>query len=281
MTANPETPPSPDEEPAVVVMPPNTTPAPERATLDRFAMLAGVMETYFTQPNGNAIFLAEYEIRGEASAEFDGLAAEMRDAIKHPREATQVVNYALPGMDLGHVIVRQQLVELLDQMEGNTPDPVPGSDPVSAEAAAGPKASDVSYDQWLRRKIPLLPVGQFRDHQYPIWQVFLAGVLILLVGSALGVFIPWPGFLVWIPTMIRSVGGLIVAVTAVLMFVYRQSDRHPEREAEREEQKEALRTKAAQRRKTGKGETDADEAGATRQRKTKPTMRQRITNVFD
>lgn len=257
MTAEPTSAPPPDDEDVPVVTPPGSTPEPTQEELDRFPLLAGVMETYFTRPNGNIDFLTAYEVRGEASVEFDGLAAEMKDAVRNPRPATRVINHVLPGLDLTHGTVRQQMIELLDQMQGIAPDETTTDEEPEALSV------DALYDEWLFRRVRVLPIGKFADREFPLWQIFLAGLVVLLIGTGLGVFIPWPGFLIWIPTMIRTIGGVALAGSAVAMLIFRSNARRPERVAEREQERKAamakVRTKTKAVTKPKKDAPDAPE----------------------
>lgn len=262
---------------------PGALPEPTEADLERFPLLLGIMETYFVRENGNLEFFAAYEERGETSVEFEGLVDELRDAIKFPRPATRVVNYALPGVDLNHLVVRQQLIEILDELEGNTADAAtPRKRSAGADEDEGTVlTAEELYDAWLFRRVAPLPFGPLKAYQYPLWQIFLVGLVILLIGMALGIFIPWPGFLVWFPTALRSIGGVILGFSAVAMFIFRQSARRPEVAADERERQRRNPTNAKRAKARELDDDDDDVAPRKKAKKAgKPTMGQRITNLL-
>lgn len=212
-----------------------------------FPLLQRVLLLYFRHYSGvrrrDVAFIKRYQRTGENSVEFEGLADEIRKAIKSASLATPMVNEALDTA-LTREQVRRHLVSLLDQMlkKGEfSEEEMKAKKQEEAEAKATPQEL---LDGYLFRRVNPFP-GRFRAIYFPVWQAFAASFGSIVVGVLLATYIPWPQWLRWLPVLFMSVGLVGLAITSVAMTSLRDELRNPKKEEDRQKAKEALSLKKA------------------------------------
>lgn len=249
MTANPSGDESPHEN---VDASPSGDPSFEDAVLareavvdqhqGRFPVLINVLTDYFVSSDRSLDFLAKYQKHGEARAEFEGLAEEIRDAIRNPKESTPLVN-ALLGSALTSQESRSMLSELLDQMleQGDfSPEALEAAD----ETARGEKSRpdvDTMYAYYAKRKFAI-PFKGLKQFEYPLWMWLAGSAVVLLFGVGLG-YLPWPDFMRFLPITFIAFGGLGIAFCIVAMLGLREEILNPDKEERREQEKAEFREK--------------------------------------
>ena len=194
----------------------------QTASADKFPVLRALLEAYFVDRDAGVEFVARYHKHGESSAEFTGVADELRYAIKHPREATPVVNELL-GLDLSVSDMRSTLSDLLDQMTQQG-DYDPANVTADEPEEEGPSTEEV-MDYWLLRRITL-PIKPLRDKPIPLWLLLVVALGIFLIGLGLG-SLQLPSALAWLPLLLQGLG--IVATLAIGggMLTLRREITHP------------------------------------------------------
>lgn len=202
-------------------------------------------------------FVEKYQVYGETTSEFEGLAAELGKAIKSPQSATPMLNEAL-GTDLEPFDVREHLSSLLDQItnRGEFDDGAAAERERIAQeatAAVAPSPDDL-LNNYFWRKVRI-PVPILRDHEIPLWMMLVAGFVIAGLGIGLA-NLPLPGWLSWIPLMFIVLGLVVVGLTAGAMRGLREELRRPEKEARRAAEQEEAAAKRAERKTTQRRLTD-------------------------
>lgn len=221
----------------------------------RFPVIINVLTDYFVVSDKSISFLEKYQKYGESRAEFEGLAEEIRDAIRNPKVSTPMVNAVL-GSSLNQQESRSMLSELLDQMleQGDfSPEVIQASEEEEREQRKRPDPDDM-FTYYARRKFAL-PFKGLKKYEFPLWGWLAGSAGVLLFGVLLG-YIPWPDFLNWFPITFIALGILGVAFTLVAMLGLRDEILHPDKEAEREKEKEEFRNKRNEKR--GNKESMAD-----------------------
>lgn len=213
----------------------------------RFPVIINVLTDYFVTSDKSLVFLEKYQKWGEARAEFEGLAEEIRDAIRNPRESTPLVN-AILGSSLSQQESRSMLSELLDQMleQGDfSPQAIEDAEEEEQEKRKRPDPDDM-FTYYARRKFAL-PIKSLKKYSLPMWMWLAGSVGVLLFGVLLG-YIPWPDFLNWFPLTFIALGILGVAFCLVAMLGLRDEILHPDKEKERDKEKEDFRSKREEKR---------------------------------
>lgn len=206
----------------------------------RFPVIINVLTDYFVTKDRSLDFLTKYQKQGEARAEFEGLSAEIKDAIRNPRESTPLVNAVL-GSSLTAQESRSMLSELLDQMleQGDfSPEAMADADEEETRERPDP---DAMFSYYARRKFAI-PFGALKKFQYPLWMWLAGSGGVLLVGLGLG-YLPWPDFMRFIPITVLVLGVLGVAFCLVAMLGLRDEVLHPDKEKTREKEREAYNKK--------------------------------------
>lgn len=214
---------------------------------DQYPVIINVFTDYFVVADKSAQFLERYHKYGEGRAEFEGLAAEIRNAIRNPKRSTPLVNAVL-GSQLSAPEARSMLSELLDQMleQGDySPEAVENAERETKEHGERPDAETmVAY--YARRKVAI-PVGKLREYEYPLWGWLAGASGVLLFGVLLG-YIPWPSWLSFIPLTFLALGVLGVLVTLLAMLGLRDEILHPDKEERRAREKAEYRKKRNEKR---------------------------------
>lgn len=212
---------------------------------DRFPVIINVLTDYFVTKDRSLDFLTKYQKQGESRAEFEGLSAEIKDAIRNPRESTPLVNAVL-GSSLTAQESRSMLSELLDQMleQGDfSPEAIAEADEEEVRERPDPEAM---FTYYARRKFAI-PFGALKKYTYPLWMWLAGSGGILLVGLGLG-YLPWPDFMRFIPITILVLGVIGVAFCLVAMLGLRDEVLHPDKEEKREKERDDYRKKRDEKR---------------------------------
>lgn len=208
----------------------------------RFPVIINVFNDYFVSSDKSLDFLAKYQKHGEARAEFEGLAEEIRDAIRNPKDSTPLVNAVL-GSALTSQESRSMLSELLDQMleQGDfSPQALEEADEKERKERTRPDAETmVTY--YARRQFAI-PVGSLKRFEYPLWMWLAGSAVVLLFGVGLG-YLPWPQFMQFLPITFLAIGVLGLAFCAVAMLGLRDEILDPDKEERREQEKAQFRQK--------------------------------------
>lgn len=203
---------------------------------DQYPVIINVFTDYFVVADKSTQFLERYHKFGEGRAEFEGLAAEIRQAIRNPKRSTPLINAVL-GSQLSAPESRSMLSELLDQMLEQG-DYSPEAQEEAKEARQRPDAETmVTY--YARRKVAI-PWGRLREYEFPLWGWLAGASGVLLFGVLLG-YIPWPSWLSFIPLTFLALGVLGVLVTLLAMLGLRDEILHPEKEERRAREKDEYR----------------------------------------
>lgn len=222
---------------------------------ERFPVIINVFEDYFVTSDKSIAFLEKYQKYGESRAEFEGLAEEIRGAVRNPRESTPLVNAVL-GSALTAQESRSMLTELLDQMleQGDfSPQALAEEDEATSEERKRPNA-EAMLTYYARRKFAI-PVKALKQYEYPLWMWLAGSSGVLLVGIGLG-YIPWPDFLQFFPLTILAIGVLGVAFCLVAMLGLRDEVLHPDKEERREKEKTDFKEKRDEKRNNKESLTD-------------------------
>lgn len=229
-----------------VAQEPASTPAQSEIEEYEFPVLAMMLSTYFATGK-DLLFLERYERFGESSAEFAGLADDLRAAIRHPQRATREVN-AILGTDLDVPTMRGQLAELLDQITGAGQFSEEAQAEAEAEAEEKRATPDEMLDYYAARRVSLPAfTGSLSRFEFPLWSVLAAGFVSIALGLGIG-NLPLPDFLGWIPGMFSIVGLVIIGFTAMAMLGLRSEIRNPDREEKRRAAREEDAAKRAEKR---------------------------------
>lgn len=207
---------------------------------DRFPVLINVLMDYFVSSDKSLDFLERYQRFGENSAEFEGLAEEIRDAIRNPRASAPAVNAVL-NSSLTQQEVRSMLSELLDQMleQGEySPDALEQAD---EEARAARPSPDAMLDYYAKRPVAI-PIKGLKQYKLPLWAWGGISLVLILIGVGL-LYIPWPEFLLSIPYAFVGIGVLGLGFTVVAMLGLREEIQNPAKEAARAALKEEAQAK--------------------------------------
>ena len=208
----------------------------------RFPVIINVLDDYFVSRDRSLEFLEKYQRHGESRAEFEGLAEEIRDAIRNPKDSTPLVN-AILGSRLTSAESRSMLSELLDQMleQGDfSPQALEDADKQAKEERKRPDAGTM-FDYYAKRQFAI-PVKNLRKFEYPLW-VWLGGFAgLFLFGIGLG-YIPWPEFMRFLPITFLAIGTLGIAFCIVAMLGLRDEILNPDKEEKREREKAKYREK--------------------------------------
>lgn len=185
------------------------------ADLDRFPVFVAALETYF--PDNSLDMLANYHQYGEESSEFQGLDAELVDAIAHPRVSIPVVNYIL-GSSFTPQDGRRVLAELRDQLLQRG---AFSAENLAEERARQEKAADREDEaretiDYAYKRAVTIPVGPLRKHPIQLRWMFIGGAALIIVASLL-FYIPWPSWLLWIPWAPMGIGIIAVFFSGVAM----------------------------------------------------------------
>lgn len=215
---------------------------------ERFPVLVNVLEDYFVASDKSLTFLERYQKQGEARAEFEGLAEEIRTAIRNPQESAPLINAVL-GSALSQQETRSMLSELLDQMleQGDfSPDAIEAARAEERTTRQRPDP-DVMFAYYARRKFAL-PFKGLKNHSFPLWAWFLGSAAVLAFGVVLG-YIPWPEFLQWFPVTFIAAGVIGVAFSLVAMLGLRDEILNPDKEERREREKAEYQEKRENKRR--------------------------------
>lgn len=208
----------------------------------RFPVIINVFNDYFVSSDRSLDFLEKYQKHGESRAEFEGLAGEIKDAIRNPKDSTPLVNAVL-GSSLTSPESRSMLSELLDQMleQGDfSPQALEEADEqVKSERKRPDAEAMVSY--YARRKFSV-PIKSLKRFEYPLWMWLAGSVAVLLFGVGLG-YLPWPEFMRFLPITFLALGVIGVAFCIVAMLGLRDEILHPDKEENREREKADFRAK--------------------------------------
>lgn len=208
----------------------------------RFPVLINVLTDYFVTADKSLLFLDRYQKQGERRAEFDGLAEEIRDAIRNPRVSTPVVNAVL-GSGLTPQQARSMLSELLDQMleQGDfSPEAMDAADAEERSRRQRPDA-DAMFAYYAKRRYAI-PIGPLRKYNLPMWLWLAGSVAVLVFGVGLS-YIPWPDFLTWFPVTFIGIGVVGVAFCLVAMWGLRDEVLNPDKEERRAKEKAEFQSK--------------------------------------
>ena len=196
----------------------------------QFPVLQRVLTTYFPGPgheeDHSEEFIRRYKRFGEETIEFRGITTELEDAInRHPMVAALEVNFAL-GTDLAEDEVRKHLMNLYDQINEL------GAYDSARVKAQRPEGAELLRSYFL---VPVrLPAALTRRKRFPevvpIGGVFVAGLLLLIAGTAM--FRLLPDALHLLSNFITVVGLLTMGVSAWAMFRLRREALRPEEEAD-------------------------------------------------
>lgn len=214
---------------------------------NRFPVIINVLNDYFVASDKSLDFLAKYQKYGESRAEFEGLAEEIRDAIRNPKESTPLVNAVL-GSALTSRESRSMLSELLDQMleQGDfSPQALEEADQEIQAERKRPDA-DVMVTYYARRKFAI-PVKSLKRFEYPLWKWLAGSAVVVAFGVALG-YLPWPDFMLFLPITFIAVGAIGLAFCAVAMLGLRDEILNPDKEERREQEKAEFRKKRDEKR---------------------------------
>lgn len=224
---------------------------------DDFPVLQHVLIRYFRDlgpalaSRRDITFVRRYLKHGESRAEFFGLEDELRTAYLHPKRSTPMVNEAL-NTDLTVEEVRRELSSLHDQITQRGA----FSEEAIAEQEREEREKKATPDELLQgyffRKVNPLP-GKYRNISFPIWQPWVGSLALVILGSLLLTYVPWPTWLVWLPGILTALGLLGVLITSVSMWSMRSERLHPEREEERAQAKKAYAAKREERRQRREG----------------------------
>lgn len=219
----------------------------------RYPVLINVLTDYFVTSDKSLLFLERYQKQGENRAEFEGLADEIRDAIRSPKDSTPLVNAVL-GSALTRQESRSMLSELLDQMlEQGDFDPQAIEDAEEDGKRESLQAEDL-VAHYAKRKFAI-PIKSLKQYALPMW-VWLSGSAgVLLFGVLLG-YLPWPDFLRWFPITFVALGIVGVAFCLVAMLGLRDEVLHPDKEERREKEKEKYLQKRDEDKEAKGGLTD-------------------------
>lgn len=205
-----------------------------------FPVLQGILLTYFRREGDDVKFLKRYARDGETSAEFAGLADELREAIRYPKRVTPMVNAALE-LRVQPMEMRRHLADLLDQITRSGEYDSNDADVTPAENEHTSPEPDELLDYYFRRKVQL-PWGLLGERKVPLWSVWISGFAIGGFGLALAQ-LPWPSWLDWFPITFIALGLVIIGVSSVAMSGLRQELKAPEKEARREQARAAADAK--------------------------------------
>lgn len=211
----------------------------------RFPVVINVFNDYFVSSDKSLDFLEKYQKQGEARAEFEGLAEEIRDAIRNPKDSTPLVNAVL-GSALSQQESRSMLSELLDQMleQGDfSPQVIEETEAEERARRKRPDPDDM-FTYYARRKFAI-PLKSLRQYQFPLWAWLAGSGAVFLFGLGIG-YIPWPDFMRWFPITFLALGGLGIAFCLVAMLGLRDEVLNPDREADREKEKREYKAKKEQ-----------------------------------
>ncbi|GAB3856464.1 hypothetical protein [Dactylosporangium cerinum] len=198
-----------------------------------------MLTTYFPGPgheeDHSEEFIRRYKRFGEETIEFLGIKTELEDAInRHPMVAALEVNFAL-GLDLPDDEVRKHLMSLYDQINELG---VYDRERIKAQR---PEGTELLRSYFL---VPVrLPAALTQRKGFPsvvpIGAVFVAGLLLLVAGTA--VFRLLPAALHLVANFITVIGLLTMGLSAWAMFWLRRAALHPEEAAEAQDAESAGR----------------------------------------
>ena len=191
---------------------------------DEYPQLRAVLREYISTGKEDILVL-RYQKVGEESAEFDGLGADLQKAAKAPESAADLFREEL-GFEGDVSEIRHGCIELYDRLKG-----VGDFDAAKQDRVEGSEL----FDQYAG--IPLMIGGRpvvVRGRTIPLWGGFAGSVAILALAYLLGNILPLPGFLQWIPALLRIVGFAAFAVTSFALIGKRGEVRDPGKAARRE-----------------------------------------------
>lgn len=221
------------------------------AAMDRFPVLAYVLQTYFetpVTPSREAEFLDRYEQHGEETREFKGLSDELDDAVKRYNQATTLINGILGAIN-DPQDVRDFLADFDDQIHHR------GDWDPEAESKARAEAQDrdkyginTAHDRVKATAFHprAVPFGLLGGREFPLIYYVVFGVAVVLLGLGL-TFIPIIGR---IGILFILVGGVIVFAFGYTILSMLNDYKHPERERQREEFRKKRQEEKAEKTKT-------------------------------
>lgn len=207
---------------------------------DEFPVLQQVLRRYFLDlgpawRGRDGAFIKRYHKLGEDDIEFEGLADEIKEAIRFPKRATPMLNATL-NLDLTVEQVRRHMQDLHNQMlERGQYSAEAKQAAKQAKKDAEPTAQEVSGAYWFRR---INPIPGRRDVFFPAWYALAFFVGLMILGVVLKTYVPFPSWLEWVPAPMMGVGLVGMGVTAFGMRGMRDEVVHPEREQDRAKAKE-------------------------------------------
>lgn len=204
-----------------------------------FPTLRYVLEAYFGSPerqSRDAEFAQRYQSIGETTSEFEGLAAELKQAIRQFSLSANLVN-GMMGLDLPAAEVRELLVQLDDQLHlrGEYAVDVPDEDEDEGRDASEEdrfliqSAPDRVQSTFMHRRE--IPIGPLKGHPLPLIAYFGAGIGLVVVGILI-TFIPIVGRF----GMILIIAGAVIAFVVALAIIGMGRDyNNPEEDDEEED----------------------------------------------
>lgn len=221
----------------------------------QYVLLSYFGSAEYRRPDRSQTFVEKYLEHGEGSAEFTGLAAELRKAIRAPKSATPMLNEAL-GIELEPLEVRNHLAALLDQITQQGDFDVDAAQEKAArekaEAQAQAPTPDDLLDNYFWRKVR---IPGMKGREVSLWMLLVGGFMIGAIGIGLD-RLTLPPWLDWISVLFIVAGLLIIGLTAAAMRGLREELRRPEKEAKRASEKAAADAKRAARRSERRGLRD-------------------------
>lgn len=197
------------------------------ASVPDFPVLQQILLTYFPseadkRPDRQPEFLALWGRYGEDRAEFEGLQAELRRALRAPAAAAAAVNDAF-GLTGDAAFppheVRANLADLLDQLRGAG---IYSDGDDTAPAAAD---TDDEVEPEDPDAVSYMRTVTIRGRAVPLWQPMAVGVAGTVTGRVLAM-LPSPiSVLGW---LIFVVGVTIFLASAVTILSLRNEAFHPE-----------------------------------------------------
>lgn len=186
---------------------------------DRFPALAGVLDTYFAPESKQSPeeFVERYWAYGEDVSEFEGLDSELREAIRSPGMSSELVNAAL-GTALGRGEVRHMLSEQRDILlrRGAFSEEALEEQQQEEEEAEQASAREVISGSF-QHKITV-PFGRWKGQKVQLWHIFAAGVAAVVLGTIPLQLFSLPGWLIWIPFAMISLGVLTAFFSGVAIL---------------------------------------------------------------
>lgn len=206
------------------------------STEQEYPQLRAALTDYII-PGKEDELVFKYQRDGEESAEFNGLGAELQTAAKDPDSVVPLF-YDLVGFEGEPRELREGCIDLYNRLKN-----VGDYDPEKIEGVEGAELFAKSGGMPLH--LGDKPVT-IRGKVVPLWGAAAFFMGVVAVGYLL-MFVPWPGFLRWLPAVFFMVGlaGLLFTSAAVVML--RSEAKDPAKAARRAKALEAVKERNEQR----------------------------------